>query len=192
MTLALPPAPVPRPRRQLLVGTALACVAGTMLIGGMLAVWSLLRERAVDAGERFPGDASIPETPSNIMLVTVLAICLFAQWAVSAAKRADRGNVGLALGIVVVMGIAFINAQAFIYVQMELPIAEGSYAPLFYTVTATMVVLVGIGIVFTLVTVFRFLGGRTDERELVAAHALYWYFVAAAFTAVWFVVYVTK
>ena len=57
---------------------------------------------------------------------------------------------------------------------------------------AGTVALVGIGIAFTLVTVFRFLGGRTDERELVAAHALYWYFVAAAFSAVWFVVYVTK
>ena len=192
MTLALPPAPVPRPRRQLFVGTALACVAGTMLVGGMLAVWALLRERAVDAGERFPGDASIPETPSNIMLITVLGICLFAQWAVSAAKRADRGNVGLALGVVGIMAIAFINAQAFVYAEMELPIAEGTYAGMFYAITATMLALVGFGLVFTAVTAFRFLGGRTDERELVAAHALYWYFVAAAFSAVWFVVYVTK
>ena len=189
---ALPPAPAPAPRRQVFVGTALACVAGIMLIGGMLAIWVLLRERAVDAGERFPGDAAIPETASNVMLVTVLGICLFAQWAVTAAKRADRGNVGLALGLVVVMAIAFINAQAFIYVQMELPIAEGTYPGMFYALTGTILALAGIGIVFTIVTVFRFLGGRTDDRELVAAHALYWYFVAAAFSAVWFVVYVTK
>ena len=192
MTLALPPAPVPRPRRQLLVGTALACVAGTMLVGGMLATWSLLRERAVDAGERFPGDVTFPETAANVMLITALGIVLFAQWAVWAAKRADRGNVGLALGLVVLMAIAFINAQAFIYVDMELPVAEGTYAGMFYALTGTMLALVGIGIAFTVVTAFRFLGGRTDERELVAAHALYWYFVAAAFSAVWFVVYVTK
>ena len=37
-----------------------------------------------------------------------------------------------------------------------------------------------------------FLGGRVDESELLSAHALYWYFAAAAFAAVWFVVYVTK
>ena len=65
---ALPAAPVPAPRRQLLVGTALACVAGTMLIGGMLAVWVLLRERVVSAGERFPVDYIINELSQGITL----------------------------------------------------------------------------------------------------------------------------
>ena len=36
------------------------------------------------------------------------------------------------------------------------------------------------------------LGGRVRDHELVAAHALYWYVLAVAFAAVWFVVYVTK
>jgi heme/copper-type cytochrome/quinol oxidase subunit 3 len=75
---------------------------------------------------------------------------------------------------------------------MELPISEGTYPGMFYAITGTVIALVVIGMVFTAVTAFRFLGGRLDERELVAAHALYWYFVAAAFAAVWFVVYVTK
>jgi cytochrome c oxidase subunit 3 len=192
MTLALPAAPAPHPRRQLLVGTALACVAGTMLIGGMLAVWLLQRSRAVDAGERFPEEFTIPEVASNVMLVTILSVPLFAQWTVYAAKRADRLNVGLSLGIVGLLGIAFINAQAFVYYSMGMPIAEGTYAGMFYAMTGTMLALVVIGLVFTGVTAFRFLGGRTDERELVAAHALYWYFTAAAFSAVWLVVYVTK
>ena len=48
------------------------------------------------------------------------------------------------------------------------------------------------GIVFSVVTAFRYLGGRTREREIVAAHALYWYFTGAVFAALWFVVYVTK
>ena len=51
MTHALPAAPAPPPRRQVFVGTALAGVATWMLIGGMLAIWILLRERALDAGE---------------------------------------------------------------------------------------------------------------------------------------------
>jgi heme/copper-type cytochrome/quinol oxidase subunit 3 len=48
------------------------------------------------------------------------------------------------------------------------------------------------GLVFTGVTAFRFLGGRTTDRELVAAHALYWYVLAAVFSAIWLIVYVTK
>jgi cytochrome c oxidase subunit III len=188
---ALPAAPLPEPRRQLFVGTALVGLAGSTLIGGMLGVWLLMRERAIDAGESFPGDFAIPEVPSNVMLVTILGLCLFAQWTVYAAKRADRANIGLSLGLVGIMGIAFINAQAFIYFDMEMPIAEGGYPGMFYAITGTMIALVGGGLVFTLVTAFRALGGRS-ERELVAAHALYWYFAAAAFCAVWFVVYVTK
>ena len=38
----------------------------------------------------------------------------------------------------------------------------------------------------------QYMGGRTSDRELIAAHALYWYFLSALFFAVWFVVYVTK
>jgi heme/copper-type cytochrome/quinol oxidase subunit 3 len=188
---ALPPGPLPEPRRQLLVGTALVSLAGSTLIGGMLGVWLLMRERAIDAGERFPGDFAIPEVPSNVMLVTILGLCLFAQWTVYAARRADRANIGLSLGLVGVMGIAFINAQAFVYFEMGMPIAEGGYPGMFYAITGTMLALVVGGLVFTLVTAFRALGGRS-EPELVAAHALYWYFAAAAFCAVWFVVYVTK
>ncbi|MEZ5296630.1 MAG: hypothetical protein R2697_10280 [Ilumatobacteraceae bacterium] len=86
-TVALPPAAAPAPRRQVLMGTALACVAGTMLIGGMLAVWVLFRERVVDAGERFPLDYIIHEVATNVMLMTLWALCIFAQWAVYAAKR---------------------------------------------------------------------------------------------------------
>jgi len=47
-------------------------------------------------------------------------------------------------------------------------------------------------VVFSAVTAFRYLGGRTTEREIVSAHAMYWYFLSVAYTALWFVVYVTK
>jgi cytochrome c oxidase subunit 3 len=63
---------------------------------------------------------------------------------------------------------------------------------MFYAVTGTMAAFLVVGVFFTAVTAFRYLGGRTTDREIVAAHALYWYVLAAAFSAVWFVVYVTK
>ena len=56
---------------------------------------------------------------------------------------------------------------------------------MFYAVTGTMMALFVIGLVFTGVAAFRFLGGRSADREIVAAHALYWYVLAAAFSAVW-------
>lgn len=190
--LELPAAAPPAPRRQLLVGTTLAALAGSMLVGGMLAIWVLLRERVVDAGGRFPADYVISEVTSNVMLITLWALCLFAQWAVYAGARGDRAHTGLALGITGLLGIAFINAQAFVWVDMGVGIGDEAYGALFYAMTGTMVAIVVAGIAYTVVAAFRALGGRLQETEVLAAHALYWYFAAAAYSAVWFVVYVTK
>ncbi len=188
----LPPAPVAAPRRQLLVGTALACTAATMLMGGMLAIWVLLRERVVDSGGRFPADYVIPEVASNVMLMTIWALCIFAQWAVYSGSRGDRAHTGLALAVTALLAIAFINAQAFIYADMAVEIRTDYYGVLFYAVTGTMLAIVVAGLLYTTVAAFRALGGRLQEAEVLSAHALYWYFAAAAYSAVWFVVYVTK
>ncbi|MGA1051042.1 MAG: cytochrome c oxidase subunit 3 [Ilumatobacteraceae bacterium] len=188
----LPPAAAPAPRRQMFVATALAGVAGSMLVGAMLAVWVLLRERVVGAGERFPVDYVITEVATNVMLMTIWALCLFAQWAVYSGRRGDRAHTGLALGVVGVLAIAFVNAQAFVYSQMGVGIADDYYGALFYAVTGTMTAIVIAGLVFTSVAAFRALGGRLQETEVLSAHALYWYFAATAYSAVWFVVYVTK
>jgi len=193
--LALPAAPAPPPRRQVLVGTALAGVATWMLIGGMLAVWYQQRARALDAGTTWlPESVTVPEVPTNTMAIGLVGLVLFAQWAVYAARRGQRTNTALALGLVGLMGLAVINAQAYVWYAIELPITgdTAGYAAMFYAVTGVMTALFVIGLVFTLITAFRTLGGRLRDTETVAAHALYWYAIAAAFMAVWFVVYVTK
>lgn len=190
---ALPPAPGAPPQRQVLVGTALAGVATMMLIGGMLAIWYVQRARALDAGQTWlPEGITIPEVPVNVMLIGLCGLLVFAQWAVYAARRQERLNTGLALGLVAFVAVAVINAQAYVYDQIQMPVAEGGYPGMFYAVTGTMMALFVVGLVFTGVTAFRVLGGRSNDREMVAAHALYWYVLTAAFTAVWFVVYVTK
>jgi len=194
--LALPPAAPPAPQRQLLFGTALACAAGATLIGGMLGLWLRFRNAAIDTGGTWvPKKIVIPEVPSNIMLLTFIALCVFAQWAVYAARRDDRSHVALALFLTGLMALAVINAQAVVWVQMKLPIHDSTgsaYGVMFYAITGTFMAFLIIGMVFTFVTAFRYLGGRVTEREIVTAHAIYWYFAAAAFAALWFVVYITK
>jgi heme/copper-type cytochrome/quinol oxidase subunit 3 len=194
VTYALPPAPAAPPRRQILMGTALAGVGTIMLIGGMLAVWVLQRERALDseAGTWVPDGITIPEVPTNVMLIGLGALVVFAQWAVYASRRGEKAHTALALGLVGLIGVAVINAQIYVYSQIELPIAEGGYPGMFYAVTGTMTALLITGLLFTAIAAFRFLGGRTTDREIVAAHALYWYVLTVAFAAVWIIVYVTK
>jgi cytochrome c oxidase subunit 3 len=194
--LALPPAAAPAPRRQLLVGTALACVGAGSLLGAMLALWLRMRTSSLDAGTGWvPKGVNMSMVPANTMLVAFLPACIFAQWAVNAARREARSQTAMALTLVGVIGVAIINAQAVMYARMKMPITgkgETAFNSMFYTVTGTFLLLLSLGIGFSAVTAFRYLGGRISDREVVAAHALYWYFLAAAFCALWFVVYVTK
>lgn len=196
---ALPAGPAPLPKRQVLVGTVVACVAGAMTIGGMLAVWlrfraaSPLREgRSGLIKAWLPEGVVIPEVPSNVMLITFAVACVMAQWAVYAARRDDHSHTALALAITGLMGLAALNAQIFIYTQMDVGLADGAYGLMFFALTGTFLALVIAGLLFSIVAAFRYLGGRTHDREVIAAHALYWYFLTAAYAALWFVVYVQK
>ena len=195
--LALPSAAAPAPRRQMLVGTAVGCVAAGSLIGAMLALWMRLRTDALHSARALwiPKGIKVPMVPANTMLLAFIPICVFSQWAVYAARRDARSHTAMALGLVGIIGLAVINAQAFIYARMKLPVNEKgatAFNSMFYALTGTFVVLVIIGIGFSAITAFRYLGGRTTDREIVSAQALYWYFLSAVFFALWFVVYVTK
>ncbi|MDP9463277.1 MAG: cytochrome c oxidase subunit 3 [Actinomycetota bacterium] len=195
--LALPSAAAPAPRRQLLVGTALGCVAAGSLIAAMLALWMRFRTVALDVtdGQWVPKDVKVPLVPANTMLLAFVPICIFAQWAVYAARRDARSQTAMALSLVGLIGVAVVNAQAFIYARMNLPITGNDATPfntMFYAVTGTFLLLLIVGIGFSAITTFRYMGGRTTDREIVSAHALYWYFLGALFFALWFVVYVTK
>ncbi len=191
---ALPAAPPPAPRRQLFVGTAVACAAGTTFFGGLIALFVRFRQDAlsVAGGEWKPAAVKIPEVPTNINLVAFLFIGIFAQWAVYSVKRGVRSHTALALGLVALIGLAVINSLAFVYRQMGMGIADGTYQTLFYAVTGAFIALTVIGIAFSTVAAFRILGGRTSEREIISAHAMYWYFLSAMYCVLWFVVFVTK
>ncbi|MEP7048448.1 MAG: cytochrome c oxidase subunit 3 [Ilumatobacteraceae bacterium] len=195
--LALPSAAAPAPRRQLFVGTALGCVAAASLIGAMLALWMRFRTAALDVsgGRWLPKGIKVPLVPANTMLLAFVLVGIFAQWTVYAARRDARSHAALGLTLVAVIGVAIVNAQAFIYARMKLPIGgkgATAYNTMFYAITGSFVLLLIIGIGFSAVTAFRYMGGRTTDREIVAAHALYWYFLGAMFFVLWLVVYVTK
>jgi cytochrome c oxidase subunit 3 len=201
MTLALPSAPARSPRHQVFVATALASAAAGMLLAGMLAIWMKFRAGAPTRPspdgikmikDWMSKDITVPEVAANTMFATFPVAALMAQWAVYSAKRRDSQHRSLALAIVFVLGIAIVNAQVAIYAQMEVVFNDKNYAPLFYAITGTMLALVVAGMVFTAVTFFRSVGGRDDDQQVVSAHALYWYFLTAAFTAMWFFVYVQK
>ena len=201
MTLALPSAAAPVPKRQAMVAVGVLSVAAITLMGGMLSVW--LRFRAAAPTRKtsdglytikdwLPKDITIPEVAANTMLVTFFALLLMAQWASYSAKRGHDSHRSLALLVTFGLGAAIVNAQIAVYSQMGIGVRDGAYQSMFYAITATMLILVVVGMAFTAVAWFRSVGGRRDDVEVVNAHALYWYVLTGIFVALWFVVYVQK
>ena len=189
---ALPPAPAAPPKRQVVVGTALFAAAATMLVGAMTALWFHFRD-GVAKNTWKPAKMVIPEVATNVMWITALLSCLMIQWAVYSAKRGDRQHASLALGIVIMLGLALLNSQAYVWRRVALPVkGDTAYNSMFYAITATYFVLVVTGIVYAIVAAFRYIGGRTKDRETIAGLALYWYFLAGVYTVVWYSVYVKK
>ena len=201
MTHALPAGPQPAPRRQLLVGTGLVSAAGALLIGGMLSIWLRFREAAPlressdglkQIKDWLPKDIAMAEVLTNVGLATVGIACIMAQWAVYSSRRRDSGHTNMALGMTLLMGLALVNALIAVYPEMEIVLADGAYQTMFYAITGTLIALIVGGLAFTLAALFKSAGGRATNTDLMNAHALYWYFLSAAYTAVWFVVFVQK
>lgn len=201
MTHALPAGPQPAPRRQLLVGTGVVTAAGALLIGGMLSIWLRFRAAAPlressdglkQIKDWLPADLKMAEVLTNVGLATVGIACVMAQWAVYSSRRHDSRHATMALGMTLLMGVALVNALVAVYPEMEIVLTDGPYQTMFYAITGTLIALVAVGMAFSLAALFRSAGGRASNTDLMSAHALYWYFLAAAYTAVWFVVFVQK
>lgn len=190
---ALPAAPSQAPRNQLTVAASLLAAAMVMLTGGMLAVWAVQRSRAIDlTGSWLPDGVTIPEVPANVMLIAFAPVCVFAYWAVWSARRNDHPHAALALAATAFMGLLILNGQFFVYHEVGLGVFDGPYASMFYAITGMFVVLLIVGMLFSAVAAFRYLGGRVDDHQVLTAHAIYWYATTVAYCAIWFVVYVTK
>ena len=190
---ALPAAAVPAPRNQLVVAASLAAVAMVMLTGGMLAIFALQRNRALDLGESWlPDGVVVPGVPVNVMLITFAPLLVFAHWAVWSARRNDRAHSALALAATGFMGLLILNAQFFVYHEIGVGVADGAYAAMFYAITGLFIALLIIGMLLSVVAAFRSLAGRTGDAGLLHAHAIYWYATTAAFCGIWYLVYITK
>jgi heme/copper-type cytochrome/quinol oxidase subunit 3 len=154
------------------------------------------RTSDADVVVRFlPQDVVVPEIATNTMLATLVGAVLMAQWAVYAMKRGERRQTAIALGLCGVFGLAVLNSQAYTWSQMGVGINDaGAFGTVFYASTGAFAAALVVGIVHTAITAFRSLGGRysATDTEGLSSHALVWYFLVTAYSALWFVIYVNK
>ncbi|MDQ3385226.1 MAG: hypothetical protein M3503_04320 [Actinomycetota bacterium] len=176
----------------MMVGTFLAIAAGTMLIGSLLAGWLAARDVALTAGSPWLREGvTIPNLAVAVTYLTLLMSSFTAQWAVYSAKTDDRKNLYVALGITLLLGLAFINGLSFVFDQLGLEAGMTDVATHTYAVTVSHLLLVLAAIVLFVVMGFRALTGQVSARrlELVASAAAFWHFTVLAGAAVYLVVF---
>lgn len=190
-----PEAPVARPR-VLMVGTAFAVAAMLLSFAALIGIYLTERSAAIYSGTAWiPDDVVIPLNQPNVMLFALLSSSITIQWAVDAARRDDRQQAYLALGLTVVFGLAVINMAAYLYTVMGLDMSVASVTPvLIYTITGAHLVALAGAIVFTGLMAFRALGGQYTSRQYdgLSAAALFWHAQVIVYVAIWYAIYITK
>ena len=193
--LAAAPAPAPRRPRVLLVGTAFGAVASALTVAAMLAAYLQLRaNRLADGVTALPDGVVLPLTPGTMGLVTLGMSLVTMAWIVHSLRQDDRTHAYLALGLTILLGVAFINSTAYLYQQLAMTFTASATSGLLYAVTGAHLVMVFVGLVFTAVMGFQALGGQLTGRDAegMSAAALYWYVTVAVYVAVWYGIYITK
>ncbi len=191
---ALPPAPEPRRRNVMLVGTLLVIAAGTMLTGGLLAAYFSAREITQAAGEPWPPEEILMVMPNATLFVaylTLLMSSVTAQWAVSALSARDRRTMYVAVGLTLVLGLAFVNALSFSWAQLGMVAGADPFSTTVYALTVSHLLVVVAAHVALLVVGFRALGGQFSprNREMVVSVAAFWHFAVAMGLVIWFSVW---
>lgn len=189
-----PPAPARRPR-VLFTGAAFGAAASALVVLSTLAAYLQVRADFLASGATaLPQDTRLPLTPGGMGMLTLAMSVVTVSWAVWSLRRDDRPHAYLAVGLTLLLGVAFVNTTAYLYQQLALPLTASATGGLLYIVTGTHLVMVAIGLVFVAVMGFQSLGGQLTGRDAegMSAAALYWYVTVAVYTAIYYGIYITK
>jgi len=194
-SLATAPPPAARRPRVLFTGAAFGAAASALVVLSTLAVYLQVRADFLDSGATaLPDDTLLPLTPGGMGMLTLAMSVVTVMWAVWALRRDDRPHAYLALGLTLLLGVAFVNSTIYLYQQLALPLTGSATGGLLYIVTGTHLVMVVVGLMFIMVMGFQSLGGQLTGRDAegMSAAALYWYVTVAVYTAIYYGIYITK
>ena len=190
LPMSLTPPVYPR-RRQQLIATAIGGAALALIIVSLVGKDAGVRAGLVDAGT---WDLYIPLTQPNVMMATLVLASIAAQWASYSIAHDQRHHTFWAIGITLVLGLAFLNQSWFLISLVGLENGVDPVASSFYAVAGAITALVAGAVLYTLLMGFRALGGNFNSRypEGLAASAMFWHITTGAYALVWYAVYITK
>lgn len=186
---ALAPPPAPARPRVLLVGTILAAAGLVMAFAGLIGAYVFER-----AAAPLPENVTIPLSPPNMAAVTLLVSVVMIHWAQYSIRNDDRPNTYVALGLTLVMGLAYINGAVYLYSVMGASPSGSVLELLIFAISGFHIAAVIVALLFVGLMAFRTLGGQYSGRdsEGISAAVVLWDVTVAIYLVIWYAVYVTK
>jgi cytochrome c oxidase subunit 3 len=185
-----------------LLGMLLFIGSELMFFAGLFAAYFNARAAALGAGQQWPppGLESVIEPGIVPVVATIVLISSSGtmQYALRRIQKGDRRGMNRALAITVIMGVAFLGAQAFDYYQLLIEhgfgINSGIYGTLFFTMTGFHGAHVFGGVVGISIILLRGVSGQFSARHHVAVEAVsaYWHFVDVVWIGLFATLYFLK
>ena len=125
----------------------------------------------------------------TILLVISSFTCQLGVWAI---RRGDRRGLVRAIGLTLVLGIAFLIGQAYDYSQLGFGLASGPFGSTFFTLTGFHGAHVFAGAIMLSVVLYRAMSGQFSDKhhDAVEATSLYWHFVDVVWVCLFSVLYI--
>ncbi len=183
----------PAPRTAL-IGASFAAAGATVLVGSLLAMYVDFRANALSSDQEWFGSGVKLELAQPNMMMFTLVLSLFTvAWSIYSANNADRQNAYVGLGLSLLLGAAMINQTIFYYAQSGVEVATPA-GLLFYAVTATHLLVVGLSCGLLALSTFRALAGQVGpgDRAGLSGAAVLWSAMVLLYCVIWYVIYVAK
>jgi cytochrome c oxidase subunit III len=123
------------------------------------------------------------------LLIISSVTCQFGVWAI---RRGDHKGLVRAIGLTMVLGIAFLIGQAYDYSQLGFGLSDGPFGSTFYTLTGFHGAHVFAGVVMLSVVLYRSMNGQFSAKhhDAVEATSLYWHFVDVVWVCLFSILYI--
>lgn len=173
------------------LGVALVIAADAMVVGALIAAYLGMRSAAAFWP---PKGASVDRYIGNVTLITIVMSAFSAQWARHAARRDDRRNLVIGLGLTAVLALAVANAEWFAISRQSFGVGRHAFGTMHAVLIGYHLANVVAAVVLLVVTGFRAASGQFDaeHHDAVAATTAFWQFVVVAWIAVFACLFVLK
>lgn len=195
VAIGTPPSAPPARPRVLVVASAYAAAASAMAFAGLMGTYLAQRASVVSSGGTWlPDSVTIPLTQPTIMFFGLVMSVVTVHWAQQASRNDDRPNLYLAIGLTLILGLAYVNMSFYLFAQTGLELSTQPQALLIFATVGAHLVMTIAAMIFLGLMGFRALGGQYLGRhnDGIVAAAIYWDVMAAIYSVIWIAIYITK